>query len=105
MSPTTIRRLAILGLAMMAVAAGGCRRSEPVEIAFTVEGMHCEGCEAAITQALERVDGVEAASADQAAGIGIATCRSRKVDPQQLAGEIEGLGYTVTSVRVIPNGS
>jgi copper chaperone CopZ len=100
-----IRAAAALVLVAALIAAAACHRAEPVEVTFTIEGMHCEGCSAAITQALKQAEGVEAASADHVAGTAAATCRSSDVDPQQLAREIEGLGYTVTSVTVTPAGS
>jgi copper chaperone CopZ len=104
MRSTTIRLALAAVLAVAALAVGGCARTEPVEVAFTVEGMHCESCSAAITQALQQLEGVESATADHAAGTAAATCRSSEVDPERLAAEIEGLGYTVTSVTVTPAG-
>ena len=89
-------------LASAVLAIGGCARSEPVEVAFTVEGMHCESCSSAITQALQQLEGVESATADHAAGTAAAVCRSGEIDPERLAAEIQGLGYTVTSVTVVP---
>ena len=100
MNQPMIRKVAAVVFVGTVLVAAACHRAEPVAVAFTIEGMHCEGCSAAITQALEKVDGVEAASADHIAGTALATCRSSEVDPQQLAGEIESLGYTVTSVTV-----
>jgi copper chaperone CopZ len=93
---------AVLAAAVLVI--GGCARTEPVEVVFTVEGMHCESCSAAITQALQQLEGVESATADHAAGTAAATCRPREVDPERLTAEIEGLGYTVTSVTVTPAG-
>lgn len=94
----------LLGIAVVivAVAAGGCSRSTTVHTSFTVEGMHCESCSSAITEALERVDGVESASADHAAGSAEATFRTPGATPEQLAAEIEGLGYTVTAIKTTP---
>lgn len=102
---TSAERLRIAVLALLAVtalAAVGCARSTTVEAELTVEGMHCESCSAAITQALTRIDGVETASADHAAGSAEARFRSPEVTPEQLETAIEDLGYTVTSVSLRP---
>lgn len=90
---------------VLIIAAGltlGCSRSETVSASFTVEGMHCESCSSAITEALEKVDGVESASADHATDSAEASFISPGVSPEQLAAEIEGLGYTVTAVKTTP---
>ncbi len=90
---------------VLITAAGmilGCSRSKTVDVSFTVEGMHCESCSEAITEALEKVDGVESASADHAKGSARARFRSPDVSPEQLTAEIEGLGYTVTDVEITP---
>jgi len=77
----------------------GCNRSTTVDASFTVKGMHCESCSSAITDALEKVDGVESASADHAAGSASARFQSPGVSPDELTAEIEGLGYTVTAIK------
>ena len=72
----------ITGVVVLAVFVGalaGCGASEPVQVVFTVEGMTCESCSAAITETLSKVEVVE-----------------------QLSAEIEGLGYTVTATEVTP---
>ena len=51
-------------MVMVAIGAAGCNRSTAIQASFTVEGMHCEGCSSAITDALVKVVGVESASAD-----------------------------------------
>jgi copper chaperone len=87
------------------IAAGmtlGCHRSTTVDVSFTVEGMHCESCSSAITDALTKVDGVESASADHVSGSATARVSSPGVAPDELAAEIEGLGYTVTAVETAP---
>ncbi len=89
----------MIGVVIVAILAAACSRSTTVEASFTVEGMHCESCSSAITEALEKVDGVESASADHATGSAEAVFRSPDATPEQLAAEIEGLGYTVTAVK------
>lgn len=89
-------------IAIAAIGLTGCNRSETVQVSFTVEGMHCESCSSAITEVLEKVEGVDSASADHVAGSAEAVFESSGVTPEQLAAEIEGLGYTVTEVETAP---
>lgn len=90
---------------VLIIAAGivsGCNRSTTVDASFTVEGMHCESCSSAITESLEKMDGVESASADHVSGSAKARFQSPGVSPDELAAEIEGLGYTVTAFKTTP---
>ena len=87
---------------IVAIVVAGCNRSTTLRASFSVEGMHCESCSSAITEALEKVDGVDSASADHAAGSAEASFVSPGVSPEQLVAEIEGLGYTVTDVKTMP---
>jgi copper chaperone len=103
--PSVDRALLGLAVAIVVMVMAACGRSSTVHTSFTVEGMHCEGCSTAITEALEKVDGVESASADHVTGSAEATYRSPSATPEQLAAEIEGLGYTVTAVKTTPVGS
>lgn len=64
---------------------------------LTIEGMHCENCQARIENALDRLDGV--------------VCRvelrkktatvtyDRPIDPELLRQAVEKLGYTVTEIH------
>ena len=87
-----------IGLALVLVVVG-CGRGAPVKTVFTVEGMHCDGCSAAITDALTETDGVEWASADHEEGVAEAVYRPSTVDVEELKAEIEELGYTVTGTK------
>ena len=90
---------------VLIIASGlilGCNRSTTVDASFTVEGMHCESCSSAITDALTKLDGVESASADHVSGSATARFRSPDVSTDELKAEIEGLGYTVTAVKTTP---
>ena len=99
----SVERLVTVVVLVVAVGmAVGCARSTTVDASFTVEGMHCESCSSAITEALGKVDGVESASADHAMGSAQARFQSPDVSPDQLKAEIEGLGYTVTAVKTTP---
>lgn len=86
----------VLGLA---VAAAAGEQAETVRTVFTVEGMHCGGCSAAITAALEKVEGVVEASADHEKGLATAVYDPRKAGVEELEAAIEKLGYTVTGAK------
>jgi len=75
-----------------------------VEASFSIDGMTCESCSSAITETLSTIDGVESASADHIIGSAYAVFRSPTVTQDQLVGEIEGLGYTVTAAETAPIG-
>ena len=95
----------ITGVAVLIViicTLSGCGESEPVQVKFTVEGMTCESCSAAITETLSEVEGVEHASADHVAGSAEAVVVGSEVTVEQLSAEIEGLGYTVTATEITP---
>lgn len=85
-----------------AAVLSGCGQSEAVQASFTVEGMTCESCSKAITDTLSKLDGVETASADHITGTAQAVFVGPDVSPDELAGEIEGLGYTVTATEIAP---
>ena len=92
------RSLALfMGLALV-ITVAGCGRDNLERTVFTVEGMHCDGCSSAITDALTGTDGVERASADHETGIAEAVYRPRRVGTDELKTEIERLGYTVTGI-------
>ncbi|WP_353633588.1 heavy metal-associated domain-containing protein [Halobacterium sp. NMX12-1] len=57
---------------------------------LTVEGMGCEGCEDIVENALEGVDGVEDADADEADGV--ATVQG-DADTEALLESVEFAGY------------
>jgi copper chaperone CopZ len=84
---------------VLAFSVAGCGRENPVRTVFMVEGMHCDGCSSAITEALLMTDGVEEASADHEKGVAEAVYQPSTVDVEELKAEIEKLGYTVTSME------
>ncbi|WP_101297821.1 heavy-metal-associated domain-containing protein [Halegenticoccus soli] len=57
---------------------------------LTVEGMSCSGCEETVVEALERVDGVERATADS--DTDTATVDGR-ADPLDLVTAVQDAGY------------
>jgi copper chaperone CopZ len=96
-------RILVLFIGLV-VAVTGIAGDAPavVRTTFTVEGMHCDACSAAIVSTLERIDGVLSATADHERGVAEAVYRSRQVDPEDMEAAIERLGYTVTSMRTEP---
>lgn len=92
----------VVVLVLASALAGAGAPAEVVRTVFTVEGMHCDGCSAAITGALERRDGVIEASADHEAGRAEAVYRPKKVSADELKAAIEKLGYTVTAMKTVP---
>jgi copper chaperone CopZ len=86
-------------MSTIVIAVSGCSPSSEVTATFVVEGMHCESCSSAITEALLEIDGVELASADHGSGSAQATFTAPGVTAEMLKTEIENLGYTVTGVE------
>ena len=91
--------MTMLLMAGLLVATACSREAEPVRTVFTVSGMHCDACSTSIVSTLEKVEGVEAVSADHELGVADAVYRETVVSAEDLKREIEGLGYTVTSME------
>jgi len=66
--------------------------SGPERVDLTIEGMHCASCVARIEKALSRVDGVEEASANLAAGR--ASVVGTALDPERLSAAVDRVGYS-----------
>lgn len=58
-----------------------------------VEGMHCTGCEHAVSSALERLEGVRDARADHEAGRVRVSFDPERVGEEELRRQIEETGY------------
>ena len=102
----TVSSVACL-LAVAALMAAACSRPEGespevVRTVFTVSGMHCDSCNAAIAGALQGMDGVLEASADYTKGEAVAVYRPQQVSADALEAEIEKLGYAVTAIAATP---
>ncbi len=94
-SVTTI--LLAAGLVMGLVSCD--QKADQSRTIFTVSGMHCDACSTSIVTTLERVEGVDEASADYEKGMAEVTYRPREVDVEKLKAEIEKLGYTVMGMK------
>jgi copper chaperone CopZ len=62
-------------------------------IEITVEGMHCQGCERAVSAALERLAGVRDAHADHLQGRVRVSFEPERVSEQILRERIEEAGF------------
>ena len=94
-------------LAVAALMAAACSRPEGespevVRTVFTVSGMHCDSCNAAIAGTLQGMAGVVQASADYTKGQATAVYRPKQVSAGTLEAAIEKLGYTVTAMTTAP---
>lgn len=97
---TGLHRIVLLVAAAAAIAVVfGCSGPTLTEASFTIEGMSCESCSNAITETLGRLEGVESVSADHIVGSATVVFLSPVATAEQLASEIESLGYTVTSTE------
>ena len=99
----TVRTVAcLLSLAVLTAAACSLPEGDSPEVVrtvFTVSGMHCDNCNAAITGTLLGIDGVVEVSADYTKGEAVAVLRPKQVSADELKAAIEKLGYTVTAME------
>jgi len=66
--------------------------AETKELVFSVTGMTCGGCEKGITQAVGRLTGVIAATADRIKKEARVTCDAEAVTPDQIVAAIQSAG-------------
>jgi copper chaperone CopZ len=90
-------KVSVLLLVVLGLVVSGCGGPDIERTTFTVEGMHCEACSSAIVGSMEKIDGVVLATADHESGQAVVSYRAGSVEVEQLEGEIEELGYTVTA--------
>lgn len=90
---------------VMVVTALGCARDPVVRTELTVEGMHCDGCEEAITDELSAIEGVTTVEADWEAHQVVVRHRERSVPTDTLVASVESLGYTVHGTKTEPVGT
>ncbi|MEF8793435.1 heavy metal translocating P-type ATPase [Thiohalorhabdus sp.] len=72
---------------------------------FTVTGMTCGHCEAAVAHALNGLDGVLAASADAGDDSVTVTWEPQRVDETAMATAVAEAGYSLVTQEVVPAGS
>ena len=106
MESDTVKKtfLSVLAFSVVLAALGCSLSTTTIEASFSIDGMTCESCSSAITDTLSKIEGVESASADHIIGSAHAIFRSPGVTVDQLVGEIEGLGYTVTATETATVG-
>ena len=98
-------RTAAAVLVAVVVTALGCARDPVVRTELTVEGMHCDGCEAAITDELAVIEGVETVEADWEAQRVVVRHHELAAPTDTLVASIESLGYTVHGTKTEPVGT
>ncbi len=64
------------------------------EIILNVQGMHCEGCERRVNNALSQIDGVDEVIANHNKGT-VTIKTNSKVDIDEIKEKIDDLGYEV----------
>ena len=69
--------------------------NEPVTVHYTVEGMHCDGCVAAITGKVTSIEGVSACNVSLEGRSADITVNDPAIAPQ-VREAIERLGYKVS---------
>lgn len=78
---------------LAALVAAACARPEPKTTRFTVEGMVCGSCEAAICARVEKIPGVLACQADHVRGAAEIRHDPAAAPADAIAAAIAGLGY------------
>lgn len=68
------------------------------ELNIKVKGMHCEGCEKRIKNALEDIRVVKEVEADYKKGVVIVKAKS-KIDDRTIEDAIDDLGFEVEEIR------
>ena len=93
-SRTLAASAAILALVMgVAPAAWADDEEKSVTSVFKVEGMTCGGCEAGISIAVNKLEGVEKVVASTEEGRATVTYDPEKVTAEKIEAAIEKLGY------------
>lgn len=86
----------------MSVTATPQRPRQERSLEFIAEGMTCGACAARIQKTLSEQDGVEDAEVNYATGRALVTLGVDPVDPEQLAGAVDRLGYGLQPVEDTP---
>jgi len=69
---------------------------QPVTVTVEVGGMHCDGCAMAITEAIEKLDGVKSCAVSFSEKRAEVELDPARVTPAEVASVIAGLGYHAT---------
>ncbi len=97
-------------LALSCVAFSGCSSREPKassekvssaevagdQVVFTVNGMHCDGCAQAISEAVQALPGVKSAEVSFADKRAVIVPMKGGFDPEAVLAAIKKLGYEAT---------
>ena len=66
------------------------------QVKFEVKGMTCEGCENAIVRSIQKLEGIQEATASHSAGQSVVMFDSTLVHPGLISEAISNAGYEVT---------
>lgn len=94
------RAFAVLALASWPLAAcgdapsAGMARADAVKVAYSVEGMHCDGCAGAIVAEVQEVKGVRSVECTFASGQAVITLDDPSARPEAERA-ITKLGYRI----------
>ncbi len=69
------------------------------KLTITIDGMHCEHCAAAIKDGLKKAKGVINAEVLFSMGKAKVTYDPEQAKPEDLAGIVKALGYTVKAIK------
>lgn len=86
--------LAACGDAPSAGMAAGMARADAVKVAYSVEGMHCDGCAGAIVAEVQEVKGVRSVECTFASGQAVITLDDPSARPEAERA-ITKLGYRI----------
>ena len=91
-----MRSLPRLLASILLLSAASCTPpAEPVTVHYTVDGMHCDGCVAAITGKVTSIEGVSACNISLEGRSADITVNDPAIAPQ-VREAIERLGYKVS---------
>lgn len=93
------RALRLCFALILAMVALACGQPQPVRSVVAIDGMHCAGCEDAITQAVAALPGVVEVTADHERGEAVVVYHPNEVSMEQITSTIEDLAYTVTGTK------
>ena len=94
-----MRAFSTLGLGLCLLLAVACGDAQKAEIELSIDGMVCGSCSSAITQTLEKMEGVESVSVDHETGRAVVRLRKDRLEPAMVTAAIEKMGYEAEITR------
>ena len=87
---------ASMSAVLLALAMGGAGAAEPQSATLAIEGMTCASCPITVKKVLKKITGVTEASVDYKTGEAKVRFDPEKVQPEQLARAVTGIGFPAT---------